>query len=521
MINYGKYLEHKQTLFVKELSCKEDRVVLLVQRAEGGTFVLRIYDHEIPAYRAIEGNDCPNLPKVYSCESFDGLFFVEEEYIFGSSLAELYPGVEKTGEAHAEEIMDGLCGAVSCLHDCGFIHRDIKPEHVLKTPENRIVLIDLDAAMAIRPEKGNDTQLLGTAGYAAPEQFGFSRSDKRTDIFSMGILFNELLTGVHPSVTLYEEEPIRHIIEKCTSINPQDRYQTVEEIRRDLKSAVEDAGAGAAAFSKARPDAPSGKKVQKGRKILISACAVLAIAVAAFAVTALLDHSPDAQGGGEITDGPAETEAPKTDTATAEGTDYLQLYKDGSQTIYYNTRQGSQAAALFTETGEKIDQSYNVYTDRNIGFVEWDSRWDSWGLHSNSAMPGETGFLHAEKDGKHYAIRCLVFPEPTSIYTNVPDIDDLAKGYLGPERLPEDPSKSAIQLTYEKGKPLTLYLVAAHGFSLDDVTCDSPRAKIQEYTEKANYPFPISLLTYQGDGKEDTITVNSPYGTYIIYLTEA
>jgi len=521
MINYDKYLQHKQSFFIKELSCKEDRVVLLVQRAEGGPFILRIYDHEIPAYRAIEGNDCPNLPKVYGCESFDGLFFVEEEYIFGSSLAELYPGVEKTVKAHAEEIMDGLCSAVSCLHDCGFIHRDIKPEHVLKSPENRIVLIDLDAAMAIRPEKRNDTQLLGTAGYAAPEQFGFSRSDKRTDIFSMGILLNELLTGVHPSVTLYEEEPIRRVIEKCTSINPQDRYQTVEEIRRDLKSAASDSGA--AVFSKAGLSESSGKRVLTNRKFLISVCAALVIVVLVFVIADRQGNSADGQNSGTAAHvsseaGPATSE---TDTATVEGTDYLQLYKEGRQIIYYNTRQGSQSAALFTESGEKIDQSYKVYTDRNIGYAEWDAEWENWALISNTAMPGDTGFLHAEKDGKHYAIRCLVFPEPTSLYTNVPDIDNLAKGYLESEPLPDAELENAIELTYPKGKPLTLYLVAAHGFSLDDVTCDSSRVKIQEYTGKANYPFPISVLSYKGNGKEDTITVKSQYITYIIHLTES
>ena len=63
------------------------------------------------------------------------------------------------------------------------------------TPEGKVYLIDLDAAMQLAPEKKSDTQLLGTAVYAAPEQFGLTRSDVRTDVFAVGIFLNTLLTG--------------------------------------------------------------------------------------------------------------------------------------------------------------------------------------------------------------------------------------------------------------------------------------------------------------------------------------
>lgn len=510
MINYEKYLKNTNTSLVRELSSKEDRTILFVKRSDGTPFVLRIYNHEIPAYRAIEGHECAGLPRIFGCESMDGLFFVEEEYIDGVSMAELYSGGRRADEREAEEILRGLCSAVAYLHDCGFIHRDLKPEHVLRTQDGRLVIIDLDAAMKICPEKGNDTRLLGTAGYAAPEQFGFTRSDQRTDIFAIGVLLNELLTGAHPSVVLYEKDPMRRMIAKCTSINPSDRYQTAAALCADLeKNAFDD-----------------GKPAETGRKKTwrVAGAVVIIAALAVFAAAAggAFGGGEDAGTGAGIEnreDGSGQGEKPAEDTATVEGTDYLQLYKDGSQIVYYNTRQGGQSAELFTETGKKIDQSYEVYTDRNIGFVQWDDKWDSWCLVSNTAKPGESGYLHAEKDGKHYAIRCIVFPEPTSIYTNVPDIDDLAKGYLESEPAPDDPMKRSMELTYEKGKPVTLYLVAAHGFSLDEVTCDSPHVKIEEYTKKANYPFPIATLTYENkDGGEDSFTVRGPYNTYVVTM---
>ena len=148
-------------------------------------------------------------------------------------------GGEHCSKTRTLEIAKAVLGAAEELHRKGFIHRDIKPEHILLTADGRIVLVDLGASMQIRPEKSGDTQLLGTADYAAPEQFGFSRSDARTDIYAVGILLNELLTGVHPSVKLYREGNFGQIIEKCISMNPQDRYQTIEELEAELRREIE------------------------------------------------------------------------------------------------------------------------------------------------------------------------------------------------------------------------------------------------------------------------------------------
>lgn len=162
---------------------------------------------------------------------------VEEEYIDGISLQELIDGGEKMAPERAIAITSSVCRALLRLHRKGIIHRDVKPEHVMLTPEGKLYLIDLDAAMRILPEKKSDTRLLGTAGYAAPEQFGLNRSDVRTDIFAVGILLNLLLTGEHPAVVRFREGALGHIIETCTAINPQDRYQNMTELLEDLEKA--------------------------------------------------------------------------------------------------------------------------------------------------------------------------------------------------------------------------------------------------------------------------------------------
>jgi serine/threonine protein kinase len=70
---------------------------------------------------------------------------------------------------------------------------------------------------------------MGTVGYASPEQLGISQSDARTDIYASGVLYNVMLTGQHPSVTIASGRPGR-IVRKCTAVNPDERYQTASEL---------------------------------------------------------------------------------------------------------------------------------------------------------------------------------------------------------------------------------------------------------------------------------------------------
>ena len=94
-------------------------------------------------------------------------------------------------------------------------------------------MIDFDAARLHKPEHDNDTQVLGTTGFAAPEQYGLSQTDIRTDIYSLGVLINVMLTGKHPSKQLAEGR-LGRIVERCTRVNPQRRYQSVLRLMQAL-----------------------------------------------------------------------------------------------------------------------------------------------------------------------------------------------------------------------------------------------------------------------------------------------
>ena len=107
----------------------------------------------------------------------------------------------------------------------GTVHRDIKPENIILRGRDAI-LIDFDAARIHKPAMETDTQILGTVGFAAPEQYGISQSDLRADIYSLGVLINVMLTGEHPSRALASGRMGR-IVERCTRVNPAKRYKNV------------------------------------------------------------------------------------------------------------------------------------------------------------------------------------------------------------------------------------------------------------------------------------------------------
>lgn len=234
-----------------------DLLIQFDEHPDGQKIVRRTYKDDVPAYRALKNHNCENLPKVYYAEMCNGVFIVEEEFIDGVSLQEILDGGGRMTMEKASKIGMDICEALQFLHTKGYIHRDIKPEHIIMTPEGRTVLIDLDATMQIRPDRNTDTQLMGTAIYAAPEQFGLVRSDQRTDIYGMGILLNEMITGVHPVVERCREGKIGDIIERCIRINLDERYPSVSALRDDLNEALGNPSAPQNPTTSQNPTTPS------------------------------------------------------------------------------------------------------------------------------------------------------------------------------------------------------------------------------------------------------------------------
>ena len=210
---------------VKTIKNSERGCVSLLQNKQNGTrFIFRHYQGSGEVYRKLLSVSCRNLPKIMEAAEQDGMVAVLEEYIQGDSLAFLLAGACLT-PAEARKITFQLCNALWVLHSLGAVHRDIKPENVI-VRGSEAVLIDFDASRIFKNGTNQDTQILGTTGYAAPEQYGITQTDERADIYSLGVLLNIMLTGKHPSKELASGK-LGRIVQKCTMVNPKKRYKSV------------------------------------------------------------------------------------------------------------------------------------------------------------------------------------------------------------------------------------------------------------------------------------------------------
>lgn len=203
---------------------KRGCVYIVRNRHSGTRYVLKKFVGSGEVYKKLLDFSCRNLPQIYEV-AIDGInIAVLEEYIQGDTLAAVLSG-GTLPPAQVRTIAMQVCSALWVLHTIGAVHRDIKPENIILRG-NDAVLIDFDASRVFKDENEHDTIVLGTTGFAAPEQYGFSQSDERSDIFALGVLINIMLTGAHPS-----KKPaggrLGRIVQKCTMTNPEKRYKSV------------------------------------------------------------------------------------------------------------------------------------------------------------------------------------------------------------------------------------------------------------------------------------------------------
>lgn len=190
--------------------------------------VLSVYNADV--YRYLIEHPVPNTPQIYEAVEDDGLLTVIEEYINGTSLKDLLTKGPLT-EAEAVDITIKLCKIVQDLHNCvpPIVHRDIKPSNIILMDDGTVKLLDMNAAKQYLGYAEQDTQLIGTAGFAAPEQYGFGSSTIQTDMYAVGVLMAYLVRGSFSRQNL-SGSAYNRIIEKCTRIDPNARYTSVEDI---------------------------------------------------------------------------------------------------------------------------------------------------------------------------------------------------------------------------------------------------------------------------------------------------
>lgn len=198
-----------------------NKVVLIVTRTNSEAVLKKLVG---------EKHAC--LPEIFDYCINDGETVILEQFIPGCRLSDMLDEKNLPNKAAVNYCLN-ICDALEFLHSKKIVHRDIKPSNVIINPSNEAVLIDLQTARNISEERNTDTENLGTVGYAAPEQFGIVQSMPTTDIYALGVMLNEMLTGQHPSVRTPDGK-LGKIIEKCTHTQMSKRYQSVGGLKKDL-----------------------------------------------------------------------------------------------------------------------------------------------------------------------------------------------------------------------------------------------------------------------------------------------
>ncbi len=202
---------------------KSEKSAVHLLREKGGEriFVRKTLAGQHPIYKILQ--DCPHscLPKLYEVTVSEDSTTVIEEYIEGRA-----SGAAALSEKQFLQVVREMCSVLGFLHGKGIIHRDIKPSNIILTEDGHVCLIDFDAARMPKAELEQDTKLLGTRGFAPPEQYGFSQTDERADIYALGVTLEQLLGDE------YQRPRYKKILRKCTSLDPEKRYQSVRQVRQ-------------------------------------------------------------------------------------------------------------------------------------------------------------------------------------------------------------------------------------------------------------------------------------------------
>lgn len=228
------------------IQCLKDgdlvRVYLLYDRKCGRKLLLKCSEKEKDCLEneaeILSRLKAEGIPALFRCFDHENCTFLFREYVEGQTLEEYMGDKGKLSERQAAEIGIKLCDLLSYLHSRRppVIHRDIKAENIVITDDKRIYIIDFDTARDYNPLSLQDTHIMGTPATAPPEQFGFGQTDERSDIYSLGVLLHQLVTGEINLKKGSAPGRIRKVIKRCTDFSPAARYKDAADLKKALIS---------------------------------------------------------------------------------------------------------------------------------------------------------------------------------------------------------------------------------------------------------------------------------------------
>ena len=205
----------------------------------------------------------PNIVEMYDVGEDDGTYYIVMEYVDGKTLKQLLKKRGTLTLSEAIDIMSQLTDGMAHAHDSYIIHRDLKPQNIMIKDDGQIKITDFGIAMALNSTQLTQTNsVMGSVHYLPPEQASGKGSTIKSDIYSMGIIFYELLSGSlpfrgdnaveialkhmrEPLPSLREEnsaipQSIENIIRRATAKNPKNRYDSARSMHEDLLTALDD-----------------------------------------------------------------------------------------------------------------------------------------------------------------------------------------------------------------------------------------------------------------------------------------
>ena len=235
----------------------DSMVAIKTLSVESDASILARFRNEAAASRRLHH---PNIVTIYDFGEQDGIPFIVMELLEGQDLAHVIESRKPIPLWHKIQIMSQVASGLGHAHACGIVHRDVKPANIMLLPDGNIKIMDFGIALVSQDTQNRLTPrgaVIGTFRYMAPEQFRGPQQDARGDIFAYGLVFYELLTGIHPfharepaavmfNILNLEPVPIRDILPDCPDAldavitrllqkDPEFRYQTLEDLLFDCE----------------------------------------------------------------------------------------------------------------------------------------------------------------------------------------------------------------------------------------------------------------------------------------------
>lgn len=247
-----KILEQKGYTYIQHISSGGQGTVHLIER-DGHRLIAKIFptmsEDGLELLQHIQQIQAPHVPLIHEIFTYDDQIILIRDYIHGHTLYQEIQDHQTLSLDRSVDIVLKLCETLQAFHSIEphpIIYRDLKPDNIMISEDGDVFLIDFGISRYHKGEATRDTVLAGTRGYTAPEVLAGMQSDNRSDIYSVGLILYEMLTGKNLLVPPFQIRPVREsnpelprwldqVIDKSANINMVMRYRDITEFAMSLR----------------------------------------------------------------------------------------------------------------------------------------------------------------------------------------------------------------------------------------------------------------------------------------------